>query len=268
MASIHRRPNSPYWHAAFTLPDGRRTLRSTGTRNKKQAHAIALELEKASRAGRDKRFTERKARDAIGAIYEIANEEPLAIYRVSDFLASWLRGKALETRESTVSQYTTTVSHLLKSLGAKASLSMDAITILDAETFRDGLGHRLSPTTANKNLKIARVIWGDAIAKRVASENPFKLVKTLKTGPGTRKGFTEEQVRALLEVASPSWRGMIILGYYLGQRLGDISRLTWQNVDVAKGEVTLVTQKTGRAMTIPLAPPALAYLLSLKAPDN
>ena len=48
---------------------------------------------------------------------------------------------------------------------------------------------------------------------------------------------------------------MILIGLYTGQRLGDIARLTWQNLDLVRQELRLVTGKTGRIQIIPLASP-------------
>ena len=58
MASLHRRAGSPYWYAAFYLPDGRRTFRSTGTTNKRQAWNICLKFEEAARLAKQDRLTE------------------------------------------------------------------------------------------------------------------------------------------------------------------------------------------------------------------
>jgi hypothetical protein len=37
MSSLRKHPRSPYWQAVFFLPHGRRTNRSTGTVDKKEA---------------------------------------------------------------------------------------------------------------------------------------------------------------------------------------------------------------------------------------
>jgi hypothetical protein len=41
-----------------------------------------------------------------------------------------------------------------------------------------------------------------------------------------RMPFTDDQVKALLGVADNEWRGMILLGYHSGIRLGDAAHLT------------------------------------------
>jgi len=44
-----KKDRSPFWFACYSLPDGRRTQRSTGTVDKRKALTIALKYEDASR---------------------------------------------------------------------------------------------------------------------------------------------------------------------------------------------------------------------------
>ena len=64
MASIRKDPRgkSPYWHACLTLPDGRRTQRTTGSTNRLEAQRIADKMEvgfKFQKQLRDKELQER-----------------------------------------------------------------------------------------------------------------------------------------------------------------------------------------------------------------
>jgi integrase len=46
----------------------------------------------------------------------------------------------------------------------------------------------------------------------------------------------------------------------LGQRLGDIARLRWSNIDLNRDELRLVTAKTSKSMIIPLASPLRRHI--------
>lgn len=62
---------------------------------------------------------------------------------------------------------------------------------------------------------------------------------------------------------------MILTGFYAGgQRLGDVARLTWQNVDLVNGEIRFVTQKTRRVQVIPIYPALLTCLSALSSTDD
>jgi hypothetical protein len=85
MASLRRLPNSPFWIACFTLPDGRRPNRSTGTHDRRQAQRIAAQYEDAAREARQGRFIEARARKAIADIFALANPDKLASSTIEDF---------------------------------------------------------------------------------------------------------------------------------------------------------------------------------------
>jgi len=89
MASLRRVPRSPYWIACFTLPDGTRTNRSTGTADKRQAQRIANDFEDAADEAKAGRLTEARARKTIADIFAIGNKDVLPSASVKDYLESW-----------------------------------------------------------------------------------------------------------------------------------------------------------------------------------
>jgi hypothetical protein len=113
MASLRRLLNSPYWIACFTLPDGRRTQRSTKTADRQEAKRIANKFEDASEDGAEGRLTEVQARRVIADIFAISNKNILPGSTIKDFMASWLKRKELEATEKTHLRYKTVVNHLL-----------------------------------------------------------------------------------------------------------------------------------------------------------
>ena len=64
------------------------------------------------------------------------------------------------------------------------------------------------------------------------------------------------------------WRGLILLGLYLGQRLGDLAKLTWRAVDLDSGEIAFTARKTGRRIVLPLVQLLIEYLSALPSSDN
>jgi integrase len=64
------------------------------------------------------------------------------------------------------------------------------------------------------------------------------------------------------------WRGLILFGLYLGQRLGDLAKLTWRAVDLDAGEIAFTARKTGRRIVLPLVQPLVDYLSALPSSDN
>lgn len=66
-------------------------------------------------------------------------------------------------------------------------------------------------------------------------------------------------------MADAEWRSLIFFAFYTGQRLSDLATLTWNSVDLDRGEVRMVTRKTGRRMIIPLAPALRVHIESMPA---
>jgi integrase len=268
MASIHRKANSPYWHCAFYLPDGRRTLRSTGTTDKRKARGICIEWERASLSAKEGRLTEARARDTISSIYHIAHQETLSQSTTKDFIASWLKGKGATLAESSLAEYQVAARELLAHLGAKAAKHMDTITLRDLTSFRDSVAERVSGSTVNKIVKILRGAWTRALRDGLIRDNVFARVDLVKESASKRRAFTLDELQRILASCDVEWRGMVLCGVYLGQRLGDLAALTWRNVDLEQIEARFITQKTGREMKIPLHPVLLEYFEGLPSADD
>jgi integrase len=268
MASLRRLPNSPYWIACFTLPDGRRTQRSTGTGTRREAQRIANEFEDASREARSGRFNETRARKTIADIFAVANRDTLPSSTIRDFFQSWLKRKELETSAHTHCRYGIVVEHLLDHLGARAGQDIAHLTAKEIAMFRDTLAKRLNGGTVNIELKIVRSALAQARRDGLVDVNEAERVSLLKRSRALeRRPFALDELKKILDVADDEWRGMILFGLYTGLRLSDVATLTWANVDLQNTELRLVTGKTGRRMVLPLAKPLVRHLENLPVSD-
>lgn len=101
------------------------------------------------------------------------------------------------------------------------------------------------------------------------AENVAKDVKPLRdNSQGERRPFTLTELKKIMAVANGEWRSIIVFGLYTGQRLADLARLTWQNLDIAAGELQIRTAKTGRRVRIPLCKPLADHIESLPSSDD
>jgi integrase len=101
--------------------------------------------------------------------------------------------------------------------------------------------------------------------------NPAAGVKMLKGSmESRRRAFTVDEVKRILKACEHDveWRGLVIFGLYLGQRLGDLARLRWRSINLESGEVSFVTQKTGRRINLPMMQSVVDYLTTLPASDD
>lgn len=157
----------------------------------------------------------------------------------------------------------------MRDLGTKADAALFEITRDDIQRWRDQEAKRVSASTVNHGLKFIRMLFNAARRDGLIADNPAEVVPTLKRDTkSTRRPFTMTEVRALLEVADDEWKSMILFGLYTGQRLGDLARITWEQIDLEAEEIRLQTEKTGRFQKIPIPFPLLRYIKSLPAPQH
>lgn len=280
MASVHRQPGRPYWFCAYTIFDHaqttkKRVFRSTKTRDKKQALEICRAWQKAAHLGRGGKLSADAAREVISRgvadVYAAANVELLHSATIRHWCERWLEGKAIEAEESTHVRYSRIVTRFLDSLGVKGKRDLTALHALDVTKFRDGEAKALSRATANLSLKVLRVCFGEAVKQDLLAVNPAARVSILKSREkSARRAFTVSEIKRILDACSDNseWRGLVLFGLYLGQRLGDLSKLTWRAVDLERGEIAFTTRKTGRRMSLPLVQPLTDYLSSLPTTDD
>lgn len=267
MASLRRHPASPFWIACFSLPDSRRTQRSTKQTDRRKAERIANQWEDASRQN----ASTLQARRVLSDIHKVIHGEALATKTVQAHFDEWIATVKTIAAPATATAYAQVARDFLASLGDRAKRELHQLTPSDISRYRAQSLERISPTTANKQVKILRVCLGQAVKLGLIDSNPATKVDPIKVRTadrGERRPFTLPELRKVLAVCSPEWRGIVLAGLYTGQRLGDIATLTWAAVDLDQNVISFVTSKTDRRQHIPIAKPLRAYLDGLPASDD
>ena len=135
----------------------------------------------------------------------------------------------------------------------------------------------LSVHTHNRKIKRLRKIF-ECLKDYYEGENPFRsktLMRSEREERGTvvhRQAFTKEQEEQIIAVLSDSdpkhklmnkaeIRIVYIIGRFTGQRLKDCVLLQWQNIDMQKRRIWVKQFKTGKEVTIPIAPDLYDALL-------
>jgi integrase len=275
MASIHKQPGRPHWFCAFTTADGKRVFRSTGTAQKKEALQICQTWDRAARVGRGGKLTPERAREIIAAgvadVFAAANRETLPGSTVRGWCERWLATKAIETEASTHVRYARVVERFLAFLGAAANRDLATLRPDDIARFRDSEAKEQARTTTNLSVKILRVCLGEAVRQEMIATNPAASVPVLKArGESKRRAFTVAEIQRVLAACNddPEWRGLVLFGVYIGQRLGDLAKLTWRAIDLEAQEVTFIAKKTGKRLVLPLVRPLVDYLSTIPAGDD
>jgi len=155
-------------------------------------------------------------------------------------------------------------------LDPRADEQITLIEKEDIKKFRDFELKRVSWRTARHAIKFSRLVFKSAKEDgKYHEDNPAAGVKIRERDQVIkRRAFTIPEVRPILETADAEWRSLVYFGLYTGQRIGDLARLTWQNVDLDRKEIRFVTRKTNRQMIIPIVKPLRKQIEKLPAGDD
>jgi integrase len=259
MPSIFKRPNSPFWFCSYRSPDGRWLKKSTKQRNRAQALAVCVEMDKASKLAGDKNLTAVQARKILAEMVEFSTGEKLTSYTPETWIAEWLKNKAGGASEGTLVRYKQVTRDFLDHLGGRSKASLASITPGDIIGFRDKLrSEGRAVSTCNMVVKkILSVPFEQARRLGYILSNPCHGVDLLRDRAEARKGakepFTAAEVSALVESAEGDWRGAILIAATTGLRLGDIADLSWGQLDFTEKLIRVEeTKKTGASVTLPL----------------
>lgn len=271
MSSLHKRSDgrSRFWWASWYGPDGRQMFRSTKCENRDDAMQVLAKWEGLSNRARAGVLTEEQVRRVAADLYLRATGETVRRQTVKEFLEGWAKRKELEVADASAVEYRRVGDGFIESLGRRAEKDVSLVTPAQVAAWRDSLAGRLAAGTVNKQLKILRGAWNQAAREGLVTSNPFAAVQTVKARRSfetTRRAFTVDEMRRILAASTGEWRGIILFGLYTGQRLSDITGLTWNQVDPAEGVVHFVTAKTGTVLDIPLAGPVLDWIGTAPAP--
>ena len=106
-----------------------------------------------------------------------------------------------------------------------------------------------SPRSVEYALSVIRQVFNTAKRLRVFNgENPTASVKFPKPDNGRMRFLTQKEADALLnllKIHSPDVHDITLLSLHCGLRFGEIAALTWQDVDLKKGVLTIRDAKAG-----------------------
>ena len=269
MAAIARRRSSHIWTAFYRDHTGRQHCRSTHCTDRKLAQKIANEFED----GAKKQRTLRQLQRVLDQMHELVSGEKVNRLTVRAFVTDWLATKGPEVKPRTLDFYTASSEKFLSFLGSRADALLSEITKPDLIGYRNSLVKKLGAKTTNHHIKLVRMLFRGARRDGLIHDDPAEFVEPVKrqsTSTSSRRAFTLEEVQNLLAVAQSDveWYSLILFGLFSGQRLGDLARLLWANLNLESAQLIFRSSKTDRPMILPLAPPLLRYLKSIPFPAD
>jgi len=267
MPYVYLARNSKYFKARYRDTSGKWRTQSTKLTNRAEAQDVADLLEATATGKRSAHHI----RTAFNSLYKEVYGQSLPTATVRKFCATWLENLQPEVSQATYDAYEKTSEVFCEFLGDRADRDILDISRADIVAFRNDLAKKKSTDTTNNRLKVIRMLFRAAKRDDYISENPAEFVEILKNRDDEisgRRALTVSEIRAVLAVADPEWQSLIKFGLYTGQRLGDLAGLTFANIDLDQDIIRLVTGKTGKRLSIPIAGPLRQHLESISWPDD
>lgn len=294
MASSRQRGKKRIWYALFRDSNGKLVEKRTKAKSKREAQEIADELEEMARPSEHHQAAE-MVRKAMVDLHRRYLGKDLPRMTVKGYAAYWLDAKQNEVSPATVWFYSHAIELFVAFLDARADLDLYRVTKEDIVRFRDSEAKRVAPKTVNHELKVVRMLFRQARADGWCPENPTESVKCVREQRERRspkRPFSVDEMKALLAACdadwtaqinrgllkcwteadqftwAEEWRGMIIRGYYTGQRLKDIALMRAADEDLMRKVATFVTSKTGRHVIVQMHPVYEEFVLTRPSGDD
>ena len=245
---LHKRSDSPYWWASYTDASGRRTRRTTGTEDRKEAEALLAKWKLEAHRGRQ------------------WEEQPERTF--DELMLAYLPVSEREKRSSERDR-----NSLKRLYPFFTGRDLGSITPMDVRAYVDQRRNAgVGPGTINREigllsaaLNYARREWGWAVSNPAAG-------RRLREPEGRVRWINREEAKLLVAAArteprAPHLPDFILLGLNTGMRRGEMLGLEWERVDLTSQLIYLgaAHQKSGRLGSVPLNKEALMAMRSRAA---
>jgi integrase len=271
MSSILKdsRGRSPFYYLLYKTADGRWRKKSSGTSDKAKAKLILHGLETAEAAIANGDRSEETIRAIMAETIERVSGKKPYDPSIAGFFDAWLAHQRGTVAAKTFVRYEQVLRDFKETLGSRGTGS--PLRLLTREVFtrhRDRLlAEGCSPTTCNHAFKTLSDVFADALKDRLIPSN-FARLKALKAQQPGRVGFSREQVGAILAVAKGDQFGFVLILGLTGQRMGDVARLLWSQIDLEQAVIRFHQRKGDKSLLMPIHPQLMEFLSSHRAGDD
>ena len=262
MASLHRRPRSKYWHAAWRDVAGKLHFRSTKETNRTKAWNIALAWQHCERSA----ITEANVRKVLSEILERNTGGALRTPSVRDWFTQWLQTKGEETK----ARYTGISNAFFAFLGGRADRPLAGIVPAHIQGYIDQLKlTKVSDKTVALHLQALKSAFNRARRMQLLESNPADPITVTVEDEVQRELFSEAEARMLIDAADAEWKTLLLVGYYTGLRLSSAATLPWDAVDLLNKTISIPKPgKRGRPVLLPIHGDLLPHLESIAGTDR
>lgn len=170
--------------------------------------------------------------------------------KLCELINEWLYiNHKYDIKERTLLRYESIISHHLNDV--LFDRDIDEITPRDLQLFINKIreeksprtNKQLSPSSINTLISMIKQCYGYAIDYEITNNNPTARIKRIKENKNNKiKSFTkEEQIKLEKHIDSSNNNEYvgIIIALYTGVRLGELLALTWKDINLKTGIMTI-----------------------------
>lgn len=215
----------------------------------------------------DRRLAERIYFKVRGLIAEgkWLDQPPIQHRQVKDLLERYLRDYSAPNKAAlTHRRDRSLAAHLLRAFGDVPLDQLRPARLAEYKASRRAQG--IAPKTLNDELGLLCHAYKLAIMEwEWATENPVLKIAKEKVRNNIERWLTAEEEQRLLAVSPPWLQELIMFALHTGMRRGEILKLQWSHVDLARRTLTILEQKNGSRDTLPVNDTAMGILLARAA---
>ncbi len=237
------------WCARWMV-NGRVFTRTTGESDRRKAETKLAEFTAPFRLGSEEKTLETVAARLGGVKAEIQKyeDDKPATTIMHGWQAYLDQHNRPDTGNSTLETYRFQFEAFSSWMNAEhpEAKELRQVTSEHADRYAGHLLKKISASTFNRHVNLLTLVWKVLEKTARLSCNPWKSIERKRISVHSRRELTLEELQRVCEAAQGEMRLLLALGIYCGLRLGDAACLDWGNVDMLKGVISLVPQKTAR----------------------
>lgn len=131
---------------------------------------------------------------------------------------------------------------LIGALGSQ-DVPAESVTKINIHDFLEQVAANEGTTVANRHLKDFKAMWNWGTMNDLVRTNPCKGIQPFPEKRAVKYVPPPEDIDKVLMAAGQEDMDLLICLYHTGGRIGEIFRLTWDDVNLEKRSVTLWTRK-------------------------
>lgn len=235
--------NSPYWQIIY-YKNGKRTLKSTGTKIKSEALTFLTNFKK------------------------IISEKKLTQKTLLDFESEYINHISITHSKSYVEKSVRLAFKIFKNF-LNDNITLFDISIKLVEKFLFTI-FSTSPQAARLYHRTLKSAFNKALLWGYVNDNVFKKIKLPKPIQTLPVYINEEEIKKICEVTKEDFlKNLFLFAFYTGARLNEILSLTWENINLEEriiniSNTKLFNTKNKKDRIIPINSALLIILSAIK----